>query len=82
GLGGGHDRVGRGTVVHALRHRLGPRWAEDGASVTEILGVLGHASLSSSQAYSQVTDRAQREAAGANRTFGVLRRLGGGEVVG
>ncbi|MEE2052501.1 tyrosine-type recombinase/integrase [Nocardiopsis tropica] len=79
---GVHDRVARGTLVHALRHTFATRLAEDGASVTEIMRLLGHASLSSSQAYIQVTDRAQREAAGANRTYGVLRRLGGGEVVG
>jgi len=79
---GVNDRVARGTLVHALRHTFATRLAEDGASVTEIMRLLGHASLSSSQAYIQVTDRAQREAAGSNRTYGVLRRLGGGEVVG
>ncbi|MEE2041721.1 tyrosine-type recombinase/integrase [Nocardiopsis sp. CT-R113] len=79
---GVNDRVARGTLVHALRHTFATRLAEDGASVTEIMHLLGHASLSSSQAYIQVTDRAQREAAGSNRTYGVLRRLGGGEVAG
>lgn len=74
---GVNDRVARGTLVHALRHTFATRLAEDGASVTEIMRLLGHASLSSSQAYIQVTDQAQREAAGSNRTYGVLRRLGG-----
>ena len=72
---GVHDRVARGTLVHALRHTFATRLAEDGASVTEIMHLLGHASVTSSQAYIAVTARAQREAAGSNRTYGVLRRL-------
>ena len=72
---GVHDRVARGTLVHALRHTFATRLAEDGASVTEIMHLLGHASVTSSQAYIEVTSRAQREAAGSNRTYGVLRRL-------
>lgn len=76
---GVHDRVARGTLVHALRHTFATRLAEDGASVTEIMHLLGHASVTSSQAYIEVTARAQREAAGSNRTYGVLRRLAGSE---
>ncbi len=82
---GVHDRVARGTLVHALRHTFATRLAEDGASVTEIMHLLGHASVASSQAYIEVTARAQREAASSNRTYGVLRRLageGGGSVGG
>lgn len=78
---GVHDRVARGTLVHALRHTFATRLAEDGASVSEIMHLLGHASVASSQAYIEVTARAQREAASSNRTYGVLRRLvaeGGG----
>lgn len=69
------DRVARGTLVHALRHTFATRLAEDGASVSEIMHLLGHASVASSQAYIEVTARAQREAASANRTYGVLREL-------
>lgn len=72
---GVHDRVARGTLVHALRHTFATRLAEDGASVSEIMHLLGHASVASSQAYIEVTARAQREAASANRTYGVVRRL-------
>ncbi|WP_028647669.1 tyrosine-type recombinase/integrase [Nocardiopsis sp. CNT312] len=75
---GVHDRVVRGTLVHALRHTFATRLAEDGASVSEIMRLLGHASVASSQAYIEVTARAQREAAGVNRTYGVVRRLAGG----
>ena len=77
---GVHDRVARGTLVHALRHTFATRLAEDGASVSEIMHLLGHASVTSSQAYIEVTARAQREAAGSNRTYGVLRRLAGEEA--
>ncbi|WP_306367548.1 tyrosine-type recombinase/integrase [Nocardiopsis sp. CC223A] len=83
---GVNDRVARGTLVHALRHTFATRLAEDGASVTEIMHLLGHASVASSQAYIEVTARATRDAASSNRTYGVVRRLvaGGdrGEAVG
>lgn len=72
---GVHDRVAKGTLVHALRHTFATRLAEDGASVTEIMRLLGHASLNSSQSYIAVTSSAQREAARSNRTYGVVRRL-------
>ncbi|WP_344105825.1 tyrosine-type recombinase/integrase [Nocardiopsis rhodophaea] len=72
---GVHDRVARGTLVHALRHTFATRLAEDGASVTEIMRLLGHTSITSSQSYIDVTASAQREAARSNRTYGVLRRL-------
>ncbi|MFC3997558.1 tyrosine-type recombinase/integrase [Nocardiopsis sediminis] len=86
---GVHDRVARGTLVHALRHTFATRLAEDGASVTEIMRLLGHTSITSSQSYIDVTASAQREAARSNRTYGVLRRIadertlpqGAGEVV-
>ncbi|WP_285759933.1 tyrosine-type recombinase/integrase [Nocardiopsis ansamitocini] len=74
---GVYDRVAQGTLVHALRHTFATRLAEDGASVTEIMRLLGHASITSSQSYIDVTAQAQREAARANRTYGVLRRLTG-----
>lgn len=74
---GVYDRVSRGTLVHALRHTFATRLAEDGASVTEIMHLLGHTSVASSQAYIDVTARSQREAARANRTYAVLRRLTG-----
>lgn len=76
---GVHDRVARGTLVHALRHTFATRLAEDGAAVTEIMRLLGHTSLAASQSYIAVTAVAQREAARSNRTYGVVRRLVGGD---
>ncbi|MGY0008163.1 tyrosine-type recombinase/integrase, partial [Micromonospora sp. I033] len=62
------DRVPRGARLHALRHTFATRLAEDGASAAEIMRLLGHASLASSQAYIEVTAGQQRAAVAANRT--------------
>lgn len=72
-----HDRVPSGASLHALRHTFATRLAEDGASASEIMALLGHASLTTSQNYIDATGREQRAAASANRTYRVL-----GEVVG
>lgn len=70
-----HDRVHRGTLVHAFRHTFATRLAEDGASAHEIMRLLGHASITSSQAYVDATAREQRAAVRANRTYRALRGL-------
>ncbi|MGC5030924.1 tyrosine-type recombinase/integrase [Micromonospora sp. DT229] len=62
------DRVPRGARLHALRHTFATRLAEDGAGAAEIMRLLGHASLASSQTYIEVTAVQQREAVRANRT--------------
>ncbi|NJP33966.1 tyrosine-type recombinase/integrase [Micromonospora thermarum] len=76
------DRVPRGARLHALRHTFATRLAEDGASAAEIMRLLGHASLASSQAYIEVTAGQQRAAVRANRTHralaGLLPAQGGG----
>jgi len=72
-----NDRRARGTLVHALRHTTATRLAEDGATATEIMNLLGHASLTTSQAYIDATAREQREAVRANRTYHVLAQLTG-----
>jgi len=70
-----NDRRARGALVHALRHTFATRLAEDGATATEIMNLLGHASLTTSQAYIDATAREQREAARANRTYRALAEL-------
>jgi len=70
-----NDRRARGALVHALRHTFATRLAEDGATATEIMNLLGHASLTTSQAYIDATAREQREAARANRTYRALAQL-------
>lgn len=69
------DRVPRGAQLHALRHTFATRLAEDGASASEIMRLLGHASLSTSQNYIEVTAEQQRAAVRANRTNRALGRL-------
>lgn len=69
------DRVPRGAQLHALRHTFATRLAEDGANASEIMRLLGHASLATSQNYIEVTAEQQRAAVRANRTNRVLGRL-------
>jgi integrase/recombinase XerD len=77
---GVRDRVQRGALVHALRHTFATRLAEDGASITEIAHLLGHASVTTSQLYIESTAGAQRDAARSNRTYRVVGELAGGSV--
>jgi integrase/recombinase XerD len=72
GLG---DRVPRGALVHALRHTFATRLAEDGATASEIMRLLGHASITTSQGYIDATAREQREAVRASRTYRALEDL-------
>lgn len=70
-----HDLVPRGASLHALRHTFATRLAEDGASAAEIMVLLGHASLATSQNYIDATGREQRAAVSASRTYRVLEGL-------
>jgi site-specific recombinase XerD len=70
-----HDRVPSGASLHALRHTFATRLAEDGASASEIMALLGHASLATSQNYIEATGREQRAAVASNRTYGTLNQL-------
>lgn len=69
------DRVPRGAQLHALRHTFATRLAEDGANASEIMRLLGHASLASSQNYIEVTAGQQRAAIQAQRTNRALAGL-------
>ena len=73
---GVNDRVPRGAQLHALRHTFATRLAEDGANASEIMRLLGHASLTTSQGYIEVTAEQQRAAVRANRTNRALGKLG------
>ncbi len=57
------------TLVDALRHTYATRLADDGATASEIMALLGHASLTTSQAYIDSTAVEQRRSAAANRTY-------------
>ncbi|WP_376773448.1 tyrosine-type recombinase/integrase [Streptosporangium album] len=80
---GVHDRVQKGTLVHALRHEFATRLAERGASAHELMELLGHSSIVTGQAYVASTAREVRRAARGNPAYGVLDRLRaeGGEGV-
>ncbi|KAA2265751.1 tyrosine-type recombinase/integrase [Solihabitans fulvus] len=67
-----HDRVPSGANLHALRHTFATRLAEDGASASEIMALLGHASLATSQNYIEATARERRAAVASNRTYRAL----------
>ena len=69
------DRVPRGAQLHALRHTFATRLAEDGANASEIMRLLGHGSLTTSQNYIEVTAAQQRAAVRANRTNRALEGL-------
>ncbi|MFB9717351.1 tyrosine-type recombinase/integrase [Planobispora longispora] len=72
---GVHDRVQRGTLVHALRHEFATRLAERGASAHELMELLGHSSIVTGQAYVASTAREVRRAARGNPAYGVLAEL-------
>jgi len=69
------DRVPRGAQLHALRHTFATRLAQDGANASEIMRLLGHASLATTQGYIEVTAAQERAAVRANRTNRALRGL-------
>jgi site-specific recombinase XerD len=77
-----HDRVQKGTLVHALRHEFATRLAERGASAHELMELLGHSSIVTGQAYVASTAREVRHAAQGNPAYGVLERLGAGGIGG
>ncbi|TWP49589.1 tyrosine-type recombinase/integrase [Lentzea tibetensis] len=70
-----HDRVPTGANLHALRHTFATRLAEDGASASEIMALLGHASLATSQNYIEATARERRAAVASNRTYRALGEM-------
>jgi site-specific recombinase XerD len=72
-----HDRVPSGASLHALRHTFATRLAEDGANAAEIMTLLGHATLTTSQNYIEATGRERRAAAASNRTYRALDELSG-----
>ncbi|CAA9214147.1 MAG: Phage integrase family protein [uncultured Corynebacteriales bacterium] len=71
------DRRSPGALVHAFRHTYATRLADDGATASEIMALLGHASLSTSQSYIDATAIEQRRSAAANRTYRALTAMTG-----
>jgi len=69
------DRRSPGALVHALRHTYATRLADDGATASEVIALLGHASLATRHAYIDATAAEQRRSAAANRTYRALDSL-------
>jgi site-specific recombinase XerD len=69
------DQVPTGANLHALRHTFATRLAEDGANAAEIMALLGHANLNTSQNYIEATGKERRAAAAGNRTYRALAGL-------
>ncbi|MEV4313388.1 tyrosine-type recombinase/integrase [Actinocrispum sp. NPDC049592] len=69
------DQVPTGANLHALRHTFATRLAEDGANAAEIMALLGHANLNTSQNYIEATGKERRAAAAVNRTYRALNCL-------
>ncbi len=69
------DQVPTGANLHALRHTFATRLAEDGANAAEIMALLGHANLNTSQNYIEATGKERRAAAAGNRTYRALSGL-------
>nr|WP_042179353.1 tyrosine-type recombinase/integrase [Kibdelosporangium sp. MJ126-NF4] len=75
------DQVPTGANLHALRHTFATRLAEDGANATEIMALLGHANLNTSQNYIEATGKERRAAAAGNRTYRALSGLEPGATI-
>ncbi|WP_432542123.1 tyrosine-type recombinase/integrase [Kineococcus sp. SYSU DK002] len=69
------DRVQRGALVHALRHTFATRVVAGGASAVEVMRLLGHRSLATSQQYVDAGADELRSAAAASSSYAALRTL-------
>ncbi|WP_432495643.1 tyrosine-type recombinase/integrase [Kineococcus auxinigenes] len=69
------DRVQRGALVHALRHTFATRVVAAGASAVEVMRLLGHQSLTTSQQYIDATAHELRTAAAGSSTYTALHDL-------
>ncbi|WP_222432336.1 tyrosine-type recombinase/integrase [Leekyejoonella antrihumi] len=62
------------ALVHALRHTFATTLAQHGTSARELMTLLGHASMATSQNYIDATAVEQRAAAAANPMYQALNR--------
>lgn len=62
----------RGALVHALRSTYATVLIDNGASVAEVMQLLGHASMATTQGYVKASAREVRRSAAANPLYGSL----------
>ncbi len=62
----------KGALVHALRHTFATRLVDRGATAVELMELLGHRSLNTSQHYVRASGREVRAAAASNPVYGLL----------
>ena len=65
-----------GALIHALRHTFATRLIENGVSAIELMGLLGHASLQTTQRYVATRPDHLRSAVTANPAYGLLEAAG------
>lgn len=63
-----------GARVHALRHTFATLLADSGATASEIMDLMGHGSLNTSQSYIKASTREVRRSAAANPLYQSLPR--------
>ncbi len=61
-----------GALIHALRHTFATRLVENGVSAVEVMGLLGHASLQTTQRYVATRPDHLRSAVAANPVYGSI----------
>lgn len=61
-----------GARVHALRHTFASLLADSGATASEIMDLMGHGSLNTSQGYIKASTREVRRSAAANPAYRAL----------
>lgn len=64
-----------GALVHALRHTFATRLVDRGATAVELMELLGHRSLNTSQHYVRASSREVRAAAASNPVYGLLDQM-------
>jgi len=64
----------RGALAHSFRHTYATMLIDNGASLTEVQQLLGHADLATTQAYLGVTAKGLAEASMANPARALLRK--------
>ncbi|MCH9731721.1 MAG: tyrosine-type recombinase/integrase [Actinomycetia bacterium] len=67
------DRA-KGALVHGLRHTFATELANAKVSVYELMNLLGHESISTSQLYVEAAGQATRAAAAANPLYELVKR--------